>query len=136
VGFIHRVGNFFLLAGIIGLLVFAATLLVPTSDCTFTVTAFLVGALLFGFGLKLRMTKLSGPPRGAASGEAHSAAKSGPPHAGAKPGAPKQGLLSAIVKGPADRKKTAPAPPKPPAGALGGGRPPAGKGGGGGQRKK
>lgn len=130
-GFKHRVGNFFLLCGTIGLLVFGATVLVPTSDFTFTVTAFLVGALLFGLGLNFRMSKPSGPAREAASGEAHLAAKSGPPHAGAQ----KQGLLNAIVKGPANRKKTAPAPPKPPAGALGGGRPPAGKGSAGGGKK-
>jgi hypothetical protein len=129
VGFKHRVGNFFLLCGTIGLLVFAASVLVPESG--YNITAFLVGALLFGLGLNFRMSKPSGRPHEAASGEAHSVAKSGPPHAGAQ----KQGLLNAIVKGPANRKKTAPAPPKPPAGALGGGgRPPASKGGG--QRKK
>jgi hypothetical protein len=133
VGFVHRVGNFFLLAGIIGLLVFAASVLVP--DTGYNITAFLVGALLFGLGLKLRMSKPAGRPHEAASSESHAAAKSGPPHGGGKPGAPKrQGLLNTISKGPADRKKTAPAPPKPQAG--GGGRPPAGKGGGGGKRKK
>jgi hypothetical protein len=130
VGFKHRVGNFFLLCGTIGLLVFAASVLVP--DSGYNIPAFLVGALLFGLGLNFRMSKPSGRPREAASSESHSAAKSGPPHGGAQ----KQGLLNAIVKGPANRKKTAPAPPKPPAGGLGGGRPPAGKGGGGGQRKK
>jgi hypothetical protein len=125
-GFKQRVGNFFLLAGIIGLLVFAASVLAPAQG--YNIAAFLVGALLFGLGLNFRMAKTSGPPREAHSAAPHSAAKSGPPHAGSKPGAPKkQGLLNTIVKGPADRKKTAPAPPKPPAG--GGGRPPAGKGG-------
>jgi hypothetical protein len=127
-GFQQRVGNFFLLGGTIGLLIFAASVLVPTAG-GYNITAFLVGALLFGLGLKLRLSKPS-RPREASFSEPHSAPKSGPPHAGGKPGAPKkQGLVNAIVKGPADRKKTAPAPPKPQFG--GGGRPSAGKSGGG-----
>jgi hypothetical protein len=100
----------------------------------YNITAFLVGALLFGLGLNFRLSKSSGPPREAAPAVPHSAraaAKSAPPQAGSKPGAPtRPGLLNTIVKGPADKKKTAPAPPKPPAA---GGRSQAGKGGAGGQ---
>ena len=129
-GFKQRVGNFLLLAGAIGLLIFAASVVTPPSH--YDVTAFLVGALLFGLGLNFRMSKPSGASH--ASHEAHSvahtgkpAAKGGPakPAAGGGPpkGAPpkKQSPLAMVFKGPAV-KKTAPAPPKP-----GGGGPPSGK---------
>ncbi len=122
-GFKQRVGNFFLLFGAIGLLIFAATVLTPPGN--YDVRAFLAGALLFGLGLNFRLSKPSGPPH-----EAHKAAapapkgagKGGPPGGGGpKPGGggpPKrQGPLAGILKGPPP-SKTAPKP------ATGGGGPP------------
>ena len=128
-GFKQRVGNFFLLFGVIGLLIFAASVLAPTGS--YDVTAFIAGVLLFGLGLNFRLSKSSGPPREAMRAAAP-AAKSGPKAAGKggppKPagGAPKpaggppkrQGLLSGILKGPPPTK-TAPKPAGP-----GGGGPP------------
>lgn len=122
-GFKQRVGNFFLLFGTIGLLIFVASVL--TTPGNYDVSAFLVGALLFGLGLNFRLSKPSGPPREAPR-PADSAPKGGPPGGGGpKPagagGPPKrQGLLSSVLKGPPP-KKTAPAPPKP---GGGGGGPP------------
>ena len=122
-GFKQRVGNFLLLFGTIGLLVFVASVLTPSGS--YDVSAFLVGALLFGLGLKFRMSKSSGPPHEAPRAAAPAPKASGKPGGGPKPagagGPPKrQGLLAGILKGPPP-KKTAPAPPKP--GAGGGGPP-------------
>jgi hypothetical protein len=134
VAFKQRVGNFLLLFGTIGLLVFVASVLTPSGS--YDVSAFLVGALLFGVGLKFRMSKSSGAPHEAprAAAPAAKAAgrpagkggppKGGPPGGGPKPagagGSPKrQGLLASVLKGPPP-KKTAPAPPR----GGGGGGPP------------
>jgi hypothetical protein len=111
--FKQRVGNFLLLLGVIGLLVFVASVLVAGGN--YDVTAFLVGAVLFGLGLNFRLSKPSGPPREAPMPAAQSAkggAKAGPPKAGQPGGGPpkSQGLVSTLLKGP---------PPKP-----GGGGPP------------
>src|SRR5258708_31564975 len=65
-GFKQRVGNFFLLFGTIGLLIFAASVL--TSTGSYDINAFVAGVLLFGLGLNFRLSKASGPPR-----EAHKA---------------------------------------------------------------
>ncbi len=124
--FKQRVGNFCLLAGGIGLLIFAASVIVPSGQ--YDIPAFLAGALLFGLGLNFRMSKAAAKPHA----ESHSAApahkaaaKGGPPKPGGAPGGgggpPKrQGLLAGILKGPRPRK-TAPAPPRP---GGGGGGPP------------
>ena len=130
-GFKQRVGNFLLLFGTIGLLVFVASVLTPSGS--YDVSAFLVGALLFGLGLKFRMSKSSGPPHEAPRAAApapKAAGKAGPPKGGLPGGGPKpagaggppkrQGLLSSILKGPPP-KKTAPGPPRP---GGGGGGPP------------
>jgi hypothetical protein len=105
--FKHRVGNFLLLLGVIGLLVFVASVLAAGGN--YDVTAFLVGAVLFGLGLNFRLSKPSGPPPEAPMPAAHSAkagAKAGPPKAGPPKAAPeKQGLLSTILKGPPPKKK-------------------------------
>jgi|SRR5579859_4378530 len=127
-GFKQRVGNFFLLFGTIGLLIFAASVLTPTGS--YDVTAFIAGVLLFGLGLNFRLSKPSGPPREAhraaapaAKAGAKPASKGGPPKPTGAPkpagGPPKrQGLLSSILKGPPPTK-TAPKP-----GGPGGGGPP------------
>ena len=130
-GFKQRVGNFFLLFGVIGLLIFVASVLTPTGS--YDVTAFVAGVLLFGLGLNFRLSKSSGPPHEApkahapaAKAGAKPAGKGGPPKAGPPGGAPKpaggppkrQGLLSGILKGPPPTK-TAPKPAGP-----GGGGPP------------
>src|SRR5260221_9692727 len=64
-GFKQRVGNFFLLFGVIGLLIFAASVLAPSGS--YDVPAFIGGVLLFGVGLNFRMSKSSGPPHQAAT---------------------------------------------------------------------
>jgi hypothetical protein len=124
-GFKQRVGNFFLLFGIVGLLIFAASVLTPSR--TYDVSAFIAGVLLFGLGLNFRLSKSSGPPREAfkaaapaAKAAGKPAGKGGPPKAGPPGGgAPKrQGLLSNLLKGPPPTKTA----PKPPPG--GGGPPP------------
>lgn len=119
--FKQRVGNFLLLVGLIGLLIFAASVIAPPGN--YDIAAFLAGALLFGLGLNFRLSKPSHPPHEAplAAAPAHKGAgkpagKGGPPGSGPKPGGsvgpPKrQGLVSSILKGPPPRK-TAPAPPK------------------------
>jgi hypothetical protein len=124
-GFKQRVGNYLLLFGTIGLLVFVASVLTPSGS--YDVAAFLVGALLFGVGLNFRLSKQSGPhheaPRAAApapKAAGKPADKGGPKPAGAGGPAKRQGLLAGILKGPPP-KKTAPAPPR---GAGGGGGPP------------
>jgi hypothetical protein len=132
--FKQRVGNFFLLFGSIGLLIFAASVLTPSSS--YDITAFIAGVLLFGLGLNFRLSKSSGPPREAphpVNAIAKPAAKAGPPKGGKPGGAPKpaggappakrQGMLSSILKGPPPRK-TAPKPGGPgPGGGSGGGPP-------------
>ena len=131
--FQQRVGNFFLLFGAIGLLIFAASVLTPPGN--YDLYAFLAGALLFGLGLKFRLTKsAAGPPPAAAAPKAGpkpggkpaggKPGGGGPPGGGGgpKPGGPpkRQGLLSRILKGPPP-SKTAPRPPGPPGGGGGGG---------------
>ena len=128
-GFKQRVGNFFLLFGVIGLLIFAASVLAPSGS--YDIPAFIAGVLLFGLGLNFRLSKPSGPPREVAHAAApmaksagKPAGKGGPPGGGApKPGGgpPKrQGLVSSVLKGPPP-KKTAPKPAGP---GGGGGGPP------------
>ena len=112
--FKHRVGNFLILFGLIGLLIFAASVLAPPAD-SFDIPAFLVGAVLLVLGLNFRLSKsASGPPAGERAAAAKSAPaksagpKSGPPAGGGgKPGGPKkQGLVNTIMKGPNDKRLT------------------------------
>jgi hypothetical protein len=121
-GFKQRVGNFFLLFGLIGLLIFAASVLAPSGS--YDIPAFIAGVLLFGLGLNFRLSKPSGPPREAAHAAAPMAKAAGKPAGKGGPpggGAPKrQGLLSSVLKGPPP-KKTAPKPAGP---GGGGGGPP------------
>src|SRR6185369_10600539 len=84
-GFKQRVGNFLLLCGCIGLLVFAASVLSPTGS--YDVTAFIGGVLLFGLGLNFRLSKSTAPPPMKAAAPAPKAAgkpagKGGPPKGG------------------------------------------------------
>ncbi len=128
----QRVGNFLLLMGFIGLLIFGASVIAPPGN--YSIPAFLVGALLFGLGLNFRLSKPSGHPHAEAHSAPHAApahksaakpaAKGGlPAHAGPPAAAPKrQGPISGLLKGPPP-KKTAPAAPPPHAG----GGPPAKK---------
>ena len=130
--FTQRVGNFFLLCGAIGLLIFAASALTPPGN--YDLYAFLAGALLFGLGLKFRLSKSAGGPPPAAAPKAgpkpggKPAGKPGggkPGGGGPKPGGPpkRQGLLSSILKGPPP-SKTAPKPGGGGPGGGGGGPPP------------
>jgi len=112
----NRVGNYFILFGLIALIIFAATVLAPPEAVDGW--AFIAGAALLGVGLKFRLAK---SPRGAP-----------PAHAGPPPGAQaagpsgprprRQGLFATVLKGPA-KPKTAPAKAgPPPAGPAKGGK--------------
>jgi hypothetical protein len=122
--FKQRVGNFFLLAGAIGLVIFAASVAAPADG--YNIPAFVAGLLLFGLGLNFRLSKSAAPPHHAEppGAMAHSkpAGKGG--GVGPKPtvagSIKKQGVVTTIVKGPPP-KRTAPAPPRP---GGGGGPPP------------
>jgi hypothetical protein len=127
----NRVGNFLLLFGAIGLIIFVASVLAPPGDMD--VWSFVAGAALLAVGLRFRLDKsgppiVAPPPRAPAGPPPRAAAKGkGPGPGGPPPGPPpkKQGPLATIFKGPAN-KKTAPknAP------QIAGGKVPAGKGGG------
>jgi hypothetical protein len=104
----NRIGSFFLLAGAICLVIFAASVLAPSG--TPEVMALAAGAVLVFFGWRWRMAKggrPAGPPPAAA-----------PAPAAAAPAPRKRGPLSTLLKGP----KKAPAggaPPGPPPAAGG-----------------
>jgi hypothetical protein len=112
----NRVGNFLILFGVIGLMIFVASVLAPPEE--FDARAFLGGVVLVGVGVSFRLSKSRG------------VAPAGPPPAApqAAPAPPdrpkKRGLFATILKGPANKNKTAPADPK----QLGGAK---SKGGGG-----
>lgn len=123
----NKVGNFLILFGLIGLLVFVASVLAPPES--FDSTAFLVGAAFVGVGINFRRSKVrpraGGPPGGGAGAGGPSQADL----AAAKPkDAKPQGLLAKVMHGPANKQKTAPGGGRPPAGGGGGS---GGKGGGG-----
>ena len=119
----NKVGNYLILFGLIALIVFIGSVLAPPAS--FDTGAFLIGAACIGVGVNFRLSKVrpraGGPP--AEAGGAPAAP------AGVPPKPQRQGLLSKVMHGPNDKKKTAPS------GGMGPGRPPAGgggKGGGGG----
>ena len=129
--FKRRVGNFLILFGVIGLLVFAASVLAPPAD-SYDVPAFLAGAVLLVVGVSFRLSKSAGAPSGGerpagAPAAAKAAPKSGPP-GGGKPGGgtgpKKQSLANTIMKGPNSKHLPA-AGAK--AGPPGGGKPQGGK---------
>jgi len=125
----NKVGNFFILFGLVGLLVFVASVLAPPES--FDSGAFLVGAALIGVGLNFRLSKVrpraGGPPAG---GGGAPAAAPRPAALEGAPNAKRQGLFGTILHGPAN-KKSAPSGGKPGGGGGGGGA--GGKGGGGGK---
>ena len=103
----NRVGSFLLLAGLIFLLLFAASVLAESGK--YDLTSFLAGAAAMGLGWHWRFAKSArpqGPP-------AQPAGPAGPPPAAAPP--KKHGPLAFLLHGPA-KKKTAPVvkPPPPP----------------------
>jgi hypothetical protein len=127
----NRVGNFLILFGFIGLLIFIASAIAPPGE--FDAFAFLGGAALVAVGVRFRLDKrgrtLAAPPPTAPAAmpapapknRDRRAGKDGPPPGPPPPPPKKRGPLGTIFKGPANRK-TAPTGP-PPAGA--GGKPPA-----------
>ncbi len=132
----NRVGNFLILGGLIGLLIFVATAITPPEHVD--LWAFLIGAALVGVGVRFRLDKRgrptappprpAGPPPGAQPRPAPKGkgpAKGGGKPAGPPPGPPprpaRRGPLATIFKGPAQQKTA----PKGPPGAGAGGKPPA-----------
>jgi len=118
---IHRIGNFFILAGLIVLLIFAASMLDGSGN--YDLTALLVGATLLGLGVYWRRSKATAPPpmpptpppapakarppkRGKGGGKS-------PAPAGSATGPPpkKPGPVRALLRGPAPKKPAGGAPP-------------------------
>jgi hypothetical protein len=114
----NKVGNFLILFGLIGLIIFIASVLAPPES--FDTTAFLMGAAFLAVGVNFRRSRVrpraGGPPPGAAAPVA-SERPAAP--AGAPPKPAKRGLFSTILKGPANKQKGAGGSPA----AAGGGKP-------------
>ena len=114
----NKVGNYLILFGLIALIVFIGSVLAPPAS--FDTGAFLIGAACIGVGVNFRLSKVrpraGGPPADAGGAPAAPA--------GVPPKPQRQGLLSKVMHGPNDKKKTAPS-------GGGGARPPGGGGGGG-----
>ena len=124
----NKVGNYLILFGLIALIVFIGSVLAPPES--FDTGAFLIGAACIGVGVNFGLSKgrprAGGPPAGA--GGPPAAPRPAAP-AGGPPKPQRQGLLSKIMSGPNDKKKTAPGGGLGPGG--GGGK--SGGGGGGGK---
>ena len=100
----RRIGSFFLLVGIIFLVIFAASVLAGTGR--YDLTAFLVGAGSFGLGWHWQFAKRK------PGAQQPAGAPAGPP-----PAPPKRGPLAGLRRKPA---KTGPPPGGPPPGPAGG----------------
>jgi hypothetical protein len=99
-----RIGNFFFFCGLMGLVIFFASLYMPQKQYQYA--AFFIGVALCTLGWITR----SGAKTAPAAPKPKPAAP--PPAAPKPPAAQKQGLLSTLLKGP--QKLTPPKPPPPP----------------------